>query len=106
MIMIIIIIIITMTKILFSCTAFFFCKSRSKVYTVRLNGSSEKVFTFRYENVKSNLSFCKKAFLNAVAFVKLGETNKRKTIGPSHEKCTLVYLSSLPDEIQQKIADG
>jgi hypothetical protein len=63
--------------------------ARADLKFTQLNGSSEKVFTFRYKNVKSNLSFCKKDFLNAVAFGKLGETNKRKTIGPSHEKCTL-----------------
>ena len=70
------------------------------------NGSTEKVFTFRYENVKGQLSFSKKQLLNAVAFGKLGVTNKRKTIGTSHDKCTLVFLSSLPAEVQQKVIEG
>lgn len=69
----------------------------------------EDVFAFRYENIKdtSKVSFTKKDFANAVAFGKFGATNKRKTIfGSSHEKCTVVFLRCLPDDLREVVVQG
>ena len=70
------------------------------------SGVSEDVFAFRYENVKSHLSFSKKQFANAAAFGKLGATNVRKTIGNSHDKCTVVYLRCLSDDVRAEMIEG
>ena len=70
-------------------------------------GETEAVFTFRYENVNAtNLSFSKKQFVNAVLLGKLGVSNKRKTVGDSHDKCTLVFLRCLPDDLHKKVTQG
>ena len=56
--------------------------------------------------MKSHLSFSKKEFANSVAFGKLGATNVRKTIGNSHDKCTIVYLRCLSNEVRAEVIEG
>ena len=59
------------------------------------SGDTEAVFAFRYENVNKPLTFSKKEFVNSVAFGQLGVTNRRKQIGTSRDKCTLIFLRCL-----------
>ena len=69
-------------------------------------GEVEPVLAFRYENVTKPLSFSKKEFVNSVAFGKLGQSNRRKQIGQSRDKCTLVFLKRLGEDLQQKVKTG
>ena len=36
-------------------------------------------------------------------FGRLGEANKRKQFGTKHEKCMLVYLDRLPDQLAKDL---
>ena len=69
-------------------------------------GDTEAVFAFRYENVNRPLSFSKKEFVNSVAFGQLGVTNRRKQIGTSRDKCTLIFLRCLSEELRSKVIKG
>lgn len=69
-------------------------------------GEIEKVLAFRYENITQPLSFSKKEFVNSVAFGKLGIPNRQKQIGASRDKCTLVFLKCLSDELREKVIKG
>ena len=70
------------------------------------NGDMEDVLAFRYENVPKQLSFSKREFVNAVSFGKLGQANRRKQIGSSRDKCTLVFLSHLSEELKAIVVRG
>lgn len=69
-------------------------------------GDTEAVFAFRYENVNKPLSFSKKELVNSVAFGQLGLSNRRKQIGTSRDKCTLIFLRCLSEELRSKVIRG
>ena len=49
------------------------------------------------------IRFSKREFVEAVVFGRLGEANKCKQFGTKHEKCTLVYLDKLPDQLAKDL---
>jgi hypothetical protein len=41
--------------------------------------------------------------MHAVAFGKLGLTNRRKQVRASRDKCTLLFLNSLGEELRERV---
>ena len=72
------------------------------------DGQKIPVFAIRLENVPEEvqLSFTKKEFVNAIVFGKFGVSNKLKTIGHTHQKATLVYMTKLPADTQDLLKKG
>ena len=81
--------------------------ARSDLFSTK-DGIRKPVFALRMENIpeRVTLSFTKKEFVDAVVFGKLGVANKAKTIGNSHRKATLVFMTRLPPEIQELLVKG
>ena len=78
--------------------------ARGDLQFMQKGAVSRKVSTLRYENIPQDvvntIHFSKREFTDTVVFGRMGVSNK---FGCRQEKCTLVYLDSLPGDLATQL---